>query len=150
VAAVDFVVFPPRWAVQEGTFRPPYYHRNTMTEFMGNLKGTYEAKPTGFQPGGGSLHSIMSGHGPDAATYKKASTGDLLPARLPDSSLAFMFESTFFMRLTDWALSAPTDTNYHQCWTGLERDFSSSTAAAAVAAASSGSSSSSSSSSSHA
>jgi len=141
VACVDFVIFPPRWAVQEGTFRPPYYHRNTMTEFMGNLKGKYEAKPEGFQPGGGSLHSIMSGHGPDAQTYKKASVGDLRPTRLPDDSLAYMFESCYFMRLTEWALNAPTDTNYHQCWAGLEREFSQSPAAAAVAAVNGASSS---------
>ena len=74
VAACDFVIFPPRWMVQEHTFRPPYYHRNTMSEYMGNIRGMYEAKHEGFHPGGGSLHSIMITHGPDADTFKQGST----------------------------------------------------------------------------
>ena len=80
VAAIDFVVFPPRMAVQEDTFRPPYYHRNCMSEFMGNIMGQYDAKPEGFVPGSASLHSCMTGHGPDAATYDKFSRTESAPA----------------------------------------------------------------------
>eukprot|EP00463_Aulacantha_scolymantha_P000061 TRINITY_DN1034_c0_g1_i1.p1 TRINITY_DN1034_c0_g1~~TRINITY_DN1034_c0_g1_i1.p1 ORF type:complete len:252 (+),score=37.21 TRINITY_DN1034_c0_g1_i1:407-1162(+) len=79
VACLDFVVFPPRWCVQNKTFRPPYYHRNTMMEFMGNIRGRYEAKPTGFLPGGATLHSCMSGHGPASENFEKASNMELKP-----------------------------------------------------------------------
>ena len=79
VAAVDFVIFPPRWSVAENTFRPPYFHRNCMSEYMGLIKGVYEAKISGFQPGGGSLHSVMTPHGPDAATFEEWSTKELKP-----------------------------------------------------------------------
>jgi len=122
VAAVDFVIFPPRWSVQENTFRPPYYHRNCMSEFMGNIRGRYEAKPDGFLPGGASLHSCMTGHGPDAATFEKTIKDELKPVKLPDS-LAFMFESTYLMRLTEWAVQTQVDINYHQCWGPLKSHF---------------------------
>lgn len=78
-ALCDFVIFPPRWLVAEHTFRPPWYHRNTMSEFMGNIKGTYDAKEKGFAPGQSSLHSAMSGHGPDEEGFVKASNADLQP-----------------------------------------------------------------------
>lgn len=125
VAAVDFVVFPPRWAVQTKTFRPPYYHRNCMSEFMGNICGKYEAKPDGFLPGGGSLHSIMMGHGPDAKTYNAASdtSKPQEPHRMPDEAFSFMFESTYFLRLTPWAQEVPRDGNYHACWEDLPKEF---------------------------
>lgn len=127
VACLDFVVFPPRWAVQENTFRPPYYHRNCMSEFMGNICGRYEAKPDGFLPGGGSLHSIMMGHGPDAKTYNKHSdakkSNTHTAQRMPDDAYSFMFETTYFLRLTPWASQAPQDTEYYQCWEGLEKEF---------------------------
>lgn len=125
VAAMDFVIFPPRMAVQKNTFRPPYYHRNIMTEYMGNIMGKYEAKPEGFLPGGGSLHSCMVGHGPDAATFDKCSESkDDSPVQMPEEAMAFMFESTYAMRLTDWALkTAPQDKNYHKCWDGLKKKF---------------------------
>ena len=125
VAAADFVIFPPRWAVAEHTFRPPWYHRNTMSEFMGNVYGRYEARPDSFLPGGASLHSCMAGHGPDSATFDKA-THTPLPAahRMPDDSLAFMFETTYMMRLTRYStrVHAP-DPNYWRCWEGLKRHF---------------------------
>ena len=76
---LDFVIFPPRWLVAENTFRPPYYHRNTMSEFMGNIKGTYDAKEKGFIQGASSLHSTMSGHGPESEVFKKASEAELKP-----------------------------------------------------------------------
>jgi homogentisate 1,2-dioxygenase len=123
VACADFVIFPPRWAVQESTFRPPYYHRNCMSEFMGNICGKYEAKPDGFQPGGASLHSCMVGHGPDATTFKKASNAKLDPIKLPDDSLAFMFESTYIMKLTDYGSKAPKDEDYYKCWEDLPQLF---------------------------
>jgi len=124
VACCDFVIFPPRWAVQERTFRPPYYHRNCMSEFMGNIKGRYDAKPDGFLPGGASLHSCMIAHGPDASTFKAATSSESKPVYMPDDSLAFMFESTFFMKLSDWAInSAPRDSNYEECWANMPKLF---------------------------
>ena len=43
-----------------------------MSECMGLLSGTYDAKTGGgFQPGGMSLHNIMAGHGPDADAYER-------------------------------------------------------------------------------
>ncbi|CAI5496922.1 unnamed protein product [Closterium sp. Naga37s-1] len=92
VAAVDFVLFPPRWAVAEGTFRPPYFHRNCMSEFMGLITGTYEAKAEGFEPGGASLHSCMTPHGPDTATFERAvaEEGDSKPEQVHKGSLAFI------------------------------------------------------------
>src|SRR3954469_17103712 len=102
-ANCDFVIFPPRWMVSEHTFRPPWFHRNFMNEFMGLIKGEYDAKAEGFVPGGASLHNCMSGHGPDAATYEKASTAELKPQYLGDT-LAFMFETRFVCRPTKYAL----------------------------------------------
>lgn len=92
-AIVDFVIFPPRWLVQEKTFRPPWYHRNTMSEFMGLITGDYDAKEGGgFRPGGASLHNTMSAHGPDEVTHGKASNADLRPQKVGGRSMAFMFE----------------------------------------------------------
>eukprot|EP00808_Paulinella_micropora_P031454 g62298.t1 len=124
VACADFVIFPPRWAVQQDTFRPPYYHRNCMTEFMGNIRGRYDAKPTGFLPGGASLHSMMAGHGPSKESYDKASKAPDDPVKMEDS-LQFMFESTFYMRLTPWALQEELlDVDYYKDWQGIaEGDF---------------------------
>lgn len=106
-AVCDFVIFPGRWLVAEDTFRPPYYHRNTMSEFMGNICGTYDAKEVGFVPGSASLHSCMSGHGPEKDVFERASDVNNKrfsePLRLPDDSIAFMFETCFLMKLTDYA-----------------------------------------------
>ncbi|CAN9221987.1 unnamed protein product [Alternaria alternata] len=105
-AVADFVIFPPRWLVAEGTFRPPWYHRNTMSEFMGLIGGQYDAKTGGgFQPAGASLHNVMSGHGPDAATHEKASNVDLQPNKVGEGSMAFMFESCLMIGVTDWGLT---------------------------------------------
>jgi homogentisate 1,2-dioxygenase len=127
VAALDFVVFPPRFAVTEDTFRPPYYHRNIMTEFMGNIMGTYDAKAEGFVPGSASLHSCMMGHGPDSGTYdrfsdkNRAPTG---PVRMSKNDLAFMFETTYMLKLTPWANDADRlQTEYYKCWMGLKNEF---------------------------
>ena len=124
-AAADFVIFPPRWAVQEGTFRPPWYHRNTMSEFMGNVYGRYEARPEGFLPGGATLHLCMVGHGPDSDTFERA-TGTLLTGahRMPDDSLAFMFETAYMCRVTEYSRRQhPPDERYTQCWQGLQKHF---------------------------
>src|SRR6185503_5199388 len=94
MANVDFVIFPPRWSVAEHTFRPPYFHRNVMSEFMGLLKGEYDAKQGGFVPGGASLHNCMSAHGPDRASYDKA-VGAKLEPQYVGGTLAFMFESRY-------------------------------------------------------
>ncbi len=122
-ANVDFVIFPPRWSVAEHTFRPPWFHRNVMSEYMGLVRGVYEAKAGGFAPGGGSLHNCMSAHGPDAATYAAAATAELEPVRLADT-LAFMFETRLPIAPTRFALE--TDVlapDYDDCWNGLPRSF---------------------------
>lgn len=106
-AVADFVIFPPRWLVGEDTFRPPWYHRNTMSEFMGLIAGGYDAKKGGaggFVPGGASLHNVMSGHGPDAASYEGAREADLKPVKVGAGSCAFMFESSLMIGVTEWGL----------------------------------------------
>lgn len=123
VAALDFVVFPRRWQVQWDTFRLPYYHRNCMSEFMGNVYGFYEAKPEGFVPGGSTLHSCMSAHGPDAEAFVKSSTASEEPFKLKPS-MSFMFESSYIFKLTDFALNdADVDQDYVKCWDGLKEEF---------------------------
>ena len=118
-ANCDFVIFPPRWMVAEDTFRPPWYHRNLMSEFMGLVYGQYDAKPEGFRPGGASLHNSMVPHGPDAEAFEKASVGALTPHKL-DNTLAFMFESRWCFRPTAFALEGGAlDRNYADCWAGL-------------------------------
>uniref|UniRef100_A0A1I8AJP3 Homogentisate 1,2-dioxygenase n=1 Tax=Steinernema glaseri TaxID=37863 RepID=A0A1I8AJP3_9BILA len=123
VAIADFVCFPPRWGVADNTFRPPYYHRNCMSEYMGLVLGTYEAKEGGFRPGGGSLHSMMTPHGPDAACFEKASTDKLAPQRVADGTMAFMFESSLNMVVAPWALEENVDKNYHKDWLPLKKHF---------------------------
>ena len=109
--------------VAEHTFRPPYFHRNIMNEYMGLIFGAYDAKAEGFAPGGGSLHNCMSGHGPDAATYDRASTTSLQPQFLGDT-LAFMFESRFVFRPTESALKAPQlQRDYWKCWQDIRKNF---------------------------
>ena len=122
-ANVDFAIFPPRWLVAEHTFRPPWFHRNFMSEFMGLVYGEYDAKAEGFVPGGASLHNCMAGHGPDAATFEKASAGELKPQYL-SGTLAFMFETRFVCRPTKFALeSSQLDEQYFECWQGLDKRF---------------------------
>ena len=121
VANVDFVIFPPRWMVAEHTFRPPYFHRNVMSEFMGLVKGAYDAKKGGFVPGGASLHNAMSAHGPDNASYTDAVGADLQPKYLGDT-LAFMFESRYVFEPTSHALqSATLDREYDKAWGGFTK-----------------------------
>ena len=106
-AIADFVIFPPRWLVQENTFRPPWYHRNTMSEFMGLICGQYDAKEGGgFQPAGASLHNVMSAHGPDSMTHDKASNAELKPMKVGEGSMAFMFESCLMVGVTEWGLNS--------------------------------------------
>lgn len=123
VSNVDFVIFPPRWMVAEDTFRPPYYHRNCMSEYMGLIEGVYDAKLDGFVPGGGSLHNAMSAHGPDAQTFNKASSADLKPVKI-DNTMAFMFESSLVYAPTKFALeSSLRQKDYLTCWSDLESKF---------------------------
>lgn len=122
-ANVDFAIFPPRWLVAEHTFRPPWFHRNFMNEFMGLVTGEYDAKAEGFVPGGASLHNCMSGHGPDAETFQRASLADLKPVKL-DGTLAFMFETRFVARPTKFAMeTAARQHEYYTCWQGLKKNF---------------------------
>ncbi len=122
-ANVDFAIFPPRWMVAEHTFRPPWFHRNFMNEFMGLVKGEYDAKAEGFVPGGASLHHCMSGHGPDAETFERASAAELKPVKL-DGTLAFMFETRFVARPTKFAMdTAALQHEYYTCWQGLQKNF---------------------------
>lgn len=120
LANVDFVIFPERWMVAEHTFRPPYYHRNIMSEFMGLIKGSYDAKNDAFAPGGMTLHNCMSAHGPDADAYHKAIKQDLKPQRY-QNTLAFMFESSLVWQPTDFALQHHArDKTYLDCWQALQ------------------------------
>jgi homogentisate 1,2-dioxygenase len=122
-ANCDFAIFPPRWMVMEDTFRPPWFHRNLMSEFMGLVYGEYDAKPGGFKPGGASLHNSMVPHGPDDEAFDKATQGSLEPRKL-DNTLAFMFESRYRFIPTRFALEHPTfDANYAECWAGLKDQF---------------------------
>lgn len=122
-ANIDFVIFPPRWMVAENSFRPPWYHRNIMSEFMGLIEGQYDAKEEGFLPGGMSLHNMMMPHGPDHDAFEKASTVDLKPVKLSDT-MAFMFETRFPQMVTRYAAELDTlQASYVNCWEGLERKF---------------------------
>ncbi|MCI0384820.1 homogentisate 1,2-dioxygenase [Streptomyces sp. CNQ085] len=126
LAGVDFVVFAPRWLVGEDTFRPPYFHRNVMSEYMGLIEGAYDAKtagPGGFVPGGGSLHNMMSAHGPDRETFDRAGAAELVPQKV-DDGLAFMFETRWPVTLTAQARDAGhLQSGYDDVWQGLERRF---------------------------
>ncbi len=123
VANADFVIFPPRWMVAEDTFRPPWYHRNVMSEFMGLVHGVYDAKQKGFEPGGASLHNGMSAHGPEASVFEKASAAALRPERYADT-LAFMFESRYPIQPTRFALDCEErQRDYLDCWQGIEKYF---------------------------
>ncbi|KFN42363.1 homogentisate 1,2-dioxygenase [Arenimonas malthae CC-JY-1] len=124
VSNIDFVIFPPRWLVAQDTFRPPWFHRNIASEFMGLVHGAYDAKAEGFVPGGSSLHNSMTGHGPDAATFDKATTADLAKPDVITDTMAFMFESRHVIRPTAQALAAGhRQATYQQCWQGLARNF---------------------------
>lgn len=122
-ANIDFVLFRERWLVAENSFRPPWYHKNIMSELMGNIYGQYDAKPQGFLPGGLSLHNCMLPHGPDRDAFEKASNGDLKPHKL-DETMSFMFETRFPQHLTDWAArTAPVQDDYLDCWASLAKKF---------------------------
>ncbi|MDI1294662.1 MAG: homogentisate 1,2-dioxygenase [bacterium] len=120
-ANADFVIFPPRWVVAEDSFRPPWFHRNVMSEYMGLIMGEYDAKAGGFVPGGGSLHNALSSHGPDAASYTKAVEATLAPHKITDS-MAFMIESRHAFRPTRWAMETPLlQADYDHCWDGFPK-----------------------------
>jgi homogentisate 1,2-dioxygenase len=124
-ANCDFVIFPDRWLVAENTFRPPWYHRNTMSEYMGLIYGAYDAKEEGFVPGGGSLHNQMSAHGPDLEAFEKASNAELAPQKL-EGTMAFMFESRYILRPTKFAMECPQlQKDYGDVWQGLKKNFTS-------------------------
>ena len=124
VDSIDFVIFPPRWLVQEDTFRPPWFHRNVASEFMGLIHGVYDAKEEGFLPGGASLHNCMSGHGPDAETFAKASAADTTRPQRVGDTMAFMFETRAVIRPTRHALeTAELQHDYYRCWQGLTKRF---------------------------
>ena len=124
VSSIDFVIFPPRILAMQDTFRPPWFHRNVASEFMGLIQGQYDAKAEGFTPGGCSLHNSMTGHGPDAATFEKASRADLSQADHVRDTMAFMVETRWVLRPTSQAMqSAQLQRDYYQCWQGLQRQF---------------------------
>ncbi len=123
VANCDFVIFPDRWLVQENTFRPPWFHRNYMSEFMGLCFGQYDAKEEGFVAGGASLHNQMSAHGPDSEAFEKASNAELKPVKL-SGTMAFMFESRYIIRPTKYAMeTAELQHEYFEVWQGLKKNF---------------------------
>jgi homogentisate 1,2-dioxygenase len=124
VDSIDFVIFPPRILAMENTFRPPWFHRNIASEFMGLIHGAYDAKQGGFVPGGASLHNCMTGHGPDAQTFAQASAADTSKPHYIRDTMAFMFETRLPIRPTRFALEAPErQADYHQCWQGLVSHF---------------------------
>ena len=118
-ANADFVIFPPRWMVADDTFRPPWFHRNVMSEAMGLIYGAYDAKAEGFAPGGLSLHNLMSGHGPDLESWRKASEAELKPQKI-DGTMAFLVETCWPYRPTQWALERAQH-DYDQAWTGFPK-----------------------------
>jgi homogentisate 1,2-dioxygenase len=121
VANCDFVIFPPRWSVAEDTFRPPWFHRNVMSELMGLVHGVYDAKAEGFLPGGVSVHNCMSAHGPDLASYRKATEAQLKPHKI-EGTLAFMWESRYVFRPTRAALCArELQPDYDRVWDGFRK-----------------------------
>jgi homogentisate 1,2-dioxygenase len=123
VANCDFVIFPPRWQVAENTFRPPWFHRNVMSELMGLVRGVYDAKAEGFLPGGVSLHNCLSAHGPDLATFEKASAAELKPQKI-ENTLAFMWESRYVFRPTKFAMTArELQKDYDTVWSGFKKRF---------------------------
>ncbi len=123
VANLDFVIFPPRWSVAEHSFRPPWFHRNVMSEFMGLIRGVYDAKLSGFVPGGASLHNCMSPHGPDAQAYERARTASLAPEP-PQETLAFMFETRHVLIPTPFALqTGALQHDYLDSWRTLPKRF---------------------------
>jgi homogentisate 1,2-dioxygenase len=124
VDSIDFVIFPPRWLAAENTFRPPWFHRNTASEFMALIHGAYDAKAEGFVPGGASLHNCMTGHGPDAETFSKASAADTSRPGKVDDTMAFMFETPAIIKPTQFALeTSQLQSEYFQCWQNLARNF---------------------------
>jgi homogentisate 1,2-dioxygenase len=124
VSNLDFVAFAPRTLVMRDTFRPPWFHRNVASEFMGLVHGAYDAKAEGFVPGGASLHNSMTGHGPDAQTFEKASSADTSKADVIADTMAFMFESRAVWRPTRQAMeSAELQDDYFRCWQGLRKHF---------------------------
>ncbi|MEO8454237.1 MAG: homogentisate 1,2-dioxygenase [Sphingomicrobium sp.] len=118
-ANADFVIFPPRWMVAEDTFRPPWFHRNVMSEAMGLISGAYDAKAEGFAPGGLSLHNLMSGHGPDLDSWRKASEAELKPVKIA-GTMAFMLETCWPFRPTQWALER-AQPDYDAAWSGFPK-----------------------------
>ncbi len=124
VSSIDFAIFPPRILAMQDTFRPPWFHRIIASEFMGLVHGTYDAKADGFSPGGSSLHNSMSGHGPDAATFDKASNADLSKPDVITDTMAFMFETRGVLRPTAAALQSPQlQQDYFRCWQDLPKNF---------------------------
>jgi homogentisate 1,2-dioxygenase len=123
-ANLDFVIFPPRWMVAENTFRPPYFHRNIMNEFMGLITGQYDAKAEGFKPGGASIHNAFTGHGPDQDAFTKASSAELKPTKI-DGTMAFMWESQYPFLPSEQVLKNPAlvEQKYFECWSGLTKNF---------------------------
>ena len=123
-ANIDFAIFPPRWMVADHTFRPPYFHRNVMNEFMGLITGEYDAKAEGFKPAGASIHNAFTGHGPDADGFQKASNTELKPQRY-ENTMAFMWESSYVFSPTEQVLKKAglLDENYHECWQTLPVQF---------------------------
>ena len=124
VSSIDFVIFPPRILAMQDTFRPPWFHRNIASEFMGLVHGAYDAKAGGFVPGGASLHNSMSGHGPDAETFEKASAADTSKPHVIEDTMAFMFETRVPILPTRFALEqAPLQQDYYLCWQELRKNF---------------------------
>ncbi|HEY3498273.1 MAG TPA: homogentisate 1,2-dioxygenase, partial [Polyangiaceae bacterium] len=118
--SLDLVVFPPRWDATEGTFRPPYFHRNATTEINGIVR---EVSSPGsmFVPGCLFLTPSMTPHGPVAAGVERAfSLSDAeadKPHRYSENACWFQFETALPFSLTPWARNAPHRLHdWHSKW----------------------------------
>lgn len=126
LANVDFVIFPPRWMVGENTFRPPWFHRNCMSEFMGLLTGSYDAKPDSFLPGASSVHNRFVPHGPDHQAVDRGTAQDTSKPERYGGTLAFMWETKLVWHPTEYALTELDDHTYPECWQGIQARFNAS------------------------
>lgn len=123
LANCDFVVFPPRYVAAEGTFRPPWFHRNVMSEYMGLLTGSYDAKPDSFLPGASSVHNRFTPHGPDGSAVQRGTDADTTKPERYNNTLAFMWETRLVWHPSEYALQTLNDTEYPQCWGTVQKRF---------------------------
>lgn len=98
---LDLIVFPPRWDATAHTFRPPYFHRNTIAEINGILRDDEHHAP--FVPGCVFITPPLTPHGVGGRTVERErARDDDAPYRVHDS-LWFQLESPLAPVLAAWA-----------------------------------------------